>query len=198
LADNNSSLQKYLSLSLLKTLPSPPKNDDPIVLNELQFIIDSMRDATDEQVKFAKNVHALDNFYKLWSIFASNLTQKRYDSEFFEQISQQTDGLINYIKLHFLRPRPYVLAKFLHMPYKMHADKRFTTGSYPSGHSCEAYLFADIVGMNHPEQAPILQKFADKMANSRIIAGVHFPTDILGGKKLAKQIILHNLCKYNF
>lgn len=197
LANKDSAIHTYLSFDLLGQLPKPPSNSDKIVSQEIDFIIDMMQNASDEQIKFAQNVHDLDKNYKLWSIFANKILSTNYSPKFFATIANQTDGLINYIKLKFARPRPYVLAAAYKKPFKTNVDHRFSTASYPSGHSCEAYMFAGILGRKYPKKHEILNKFAEKLANSRIIAGVHFPTDILSGKILANQIVKHNLCNCN-
>jgi acid phosphatase (class A) len=196
LSKPNSSLNKYIRLGLIHELPLPPKNSDPIVAEEIEFMHKMLSQASEEQIQFAKNVHDLKSNYRLWSIFANKLTGEDYDASYFNDIADQTDGLINYVKLQFNRPRPYVLAEAMGRPFEINVDKRYSTASYPSGHSCEAYMFGMIMARKHKKYANLFHKFAQKLANSRIIAGVHFPTDIIGGKILASQIIDNNLCTY--
>ena len=197
LANKGSAIHAYLSFDLLKQLPKPPSNSDKIVSQEIDFIIHNMQNASDEQIKFAQNIHDLNKNYKLWSIFANKILSTDYAPEFFSNLAKQTDGLINYIKLKFARPRPYVLAEAYKKPFKTYVDHRYSTASYPSGHSCEAYMFAGILAKKYPKKHKVFNIFAEKLANSRIIAGVHFPTDIICGKILANQIVKHNLCNCN-
>ena len=145
--------------------------------------------------KFAQNVHDLDGHYKLWSTFTNRLTGDSLTPSFFRETAQSTDGLINYVKLQFLRPRPYVLAKECDFAYEPIVDKRYSTASYPSGHACEAFMFAKILQRRYPKFENLFANVAEKIAHSRIVAGVHFPSDNQGGKILADIIIKNNLCK---
>jgi acid phosphatase (class A) len=59
------------------------------------------------------------------------------------------------------------------------------TGSYPSGHSYDAWLIALILTMEHPDYRTEFMRIANRVSTSRMIAGVHFPSDLAAGKRLA-------------
>lgn len=56
--------------------------------------------------------------------------------------------------------------------------------SFPSGHTSAAFLFAAIISTSFVQLMPVLFIWALMVAFSRVILGVHFPTDTLAGAVL--------------
>ncbi|MFP5022483.1 acid phosphatase [Pseudonocardia phyllosphaerae] len=57
-----------------------------------------------------------------------------------------------------------------------------TGGSYPSGHTTTAYQAGITLATLVPELAPELLTRASEAGNNRIVLGVHYPLDIMGGR----------------
>ena len=53
--------------------------------------------------------------------------------------------------------------------------------SFPSGHTMHAVAFSMIATAHHPELAWVLALFSCLIAMSRVILGLHYPTDVLAG-----------------
>src|SRR5262245_59063020 len=53
--------------------------------------------------------------------------------------------------------------------------------SFPSGHTMHAVAFSMIATAHHPELAWFLVPFSCLIAISRVILGLHYPTDVLAG-----------------
>jgi hypothetical protein len=73
-------------------------------------------------------------------------------------------------------------------------------GTYPMGHSCESFMYAFLLERLIRDQEKIdskawlglsrqLRAVAWRIAENRIIAGVHFPIDLFAGKALAEWIV---------
>lgn len=65
------------------------------------------------------------------------------------------------------------------------ASDRF---SFPSGHTCGAFLLAAVVTQHYPALALPMYLWASGVGLSRVVLGVHFPTDILAGALLGSAI----------
>lgn len=65
------------------------------------------------------------------------------------------------------------------------ASDRF---SFPSGHTCGAFLLAAIMTQHYPALAVPMYLWAGAVGLSRVVLGVHFPTDILAGALLGSAI----------
>ncbi len=66
--------------------------------------------------------------------------------------------------------------------------------SFPSGHTSAAFLFAGIVSAFFPAASPLILCWAIAVGLSRIILGVHFPTDTVAGAFMGyaiSQLCLH-------
>ena len=60
--------------------------------------------------------------------------------------------------------------------------------SYPSEHAATASAAATVLAYLFPDQANTLKAMADQAAWSRIMAGVAFPSDVVGGLDLGNQV----------
>ena len=60
--------------------------------------------------------------------------------------------------------------------------------SFPSGHSSAAFLMVTLIVVTYGAQASILYLWAGSVACSRVLLGVHFPTDIIVGATLGASI----------
>jgi acid phosphatase (class A) len=91
------------------------------------------------------------------------------------------------------RPRPFAQHPILVRPL-------FTAGnfSYPSGHSSGSELQARILGQLFPAQADRLLKRARQIADSRVVAGVHYAIDTEAGLNLGDQLFQELEAKAQF
>lgn len=87
-------------------------------------------------------------------------------------------GLLIYkwLKRKTLRPRPCDLH-----PAILRGTAPLDEFSFPSGHTLHAVAFTLVALAYFPWLAPILVPFALLVALSRVILGLHYPTDVLAG-----------------
>ena len=106
--------------------------------------------------------------------------EKRAD---WDQFAKDVDIHVLRLKMKYGRPRPYEITDKL----KSETDTS-KSPSFPSGHATEAYVFAKVLGNKYPKKQKELDSMAEKIAMSRVQMGLHFPSDIEAGKKVAGLI----------
>lgn len=187
--DMGTVLGVYLSLANRPCpLPPPPPNGGTDTLLELNHLIELQTSSTEEEREYAVRMDILRNHYEMWATEAMRITGEKYEYDFFSRISTCIDGYLNYMKLKYDRPRPYQLAPIMGKRLYMFTDEP-GTASYPSGHSMDAWTFAMILSKRHPMHEREFYAIAHSIGTSRMIAGLHFPSDIRAGKILAESAL---------
>jgi undecaprenyl-diphosphatase len=88
-------------------------------------------------------------------------------------------ALYKQLKQKLVRERPYI----------SHAGIELGTApldrySFPSGHTLHAVCFTTVACNHVPELGPVLLPFTALVAASRVILGLHYPTDVVAGATL--------------
>lgn len=97
-------------------------------------------------------------------------------------------ALYRFLKNHLVRERPFIRFLSIH-PHAIPLDRY----SFPSGHTMNAVNFAILLSWFFPALACLVVPFALLVALSRIILGMHYPTDVLVGMALGGMIALLSL-----
>lgn len=90
-----------------------------------------------------------------------------------------------FLKSHFRRNRPPQA-----IPGFQSAIQPSDQFSFPSGHTSAAFLVATLSSQWLPELGAALYLWAGLVAVSRVLLGVHFPTDTVAGASLGHCIAL--------
>lgn len=99
-------------------------------------------------------------------------------------IERDLDYAIMKYKMHFSRPRPSQLDDTLPLVIENppHA-------AYPSGHATQTYMIALVLSDFDPEHADYYKQLSLDIAHRREVAGVHYPSDSVAGRKLAGLVL---------
>jgi acid phosphatase (class A) len=174
-------------------LPPPPRKGSRI-LDEDPRQVAVLQDASDERFKAA----AFDSRYLL----------PRFNEAFGEEIDRrripETVRLLNRTirdvvvptfaaKDHFLRTRPYQDTQLRRVcgaekaPAPIENPKE--RSSYPSGHSAYGWAVAMVLARVKPERTEALMQRAVEYGESRIICGMHYPSDVEAGRVVAAAVV---------
>jgi acid phosphatase (class A) len=95
--------------------------------------------------------------------------------------------MVGAAKDHYQRPRPFVTEKG---PICVDVSPAFAaSGSYPSGHSAAAWLYALLLAELDPaDAAPIIAR-GRAFGESRVVCGVHYASDVEGGRITSTALV---------
>jgi hypothetical protein len=114
-----------------------------------------------------------------------------------DNLIEKSAPIIMKIKKHHNRPRPKVLAKKLNIKFNDKELDSMKTPSYPSGHSAQGIMIAEILSDMHPKHAKAFKKIGRDISYSRNVAHAHYKSDSKFGEQLGKDMYKHLKSKKN-
>jgi acid phosphatase (class A) len=166
-------------------LPPPPAAGSLAARGDLETVLQVQASRTPAEVAWAKFIEN-DNVFNHATVLGAWFAKDKlpYTAEFFRQVTDDANAAVRGVKGAFARPRP---------PRTDPAVKPCVgvpeSDSYPSGHSMRAYVWAAVLSDIFPEHQADLMARAHQAAWGRVIGGVHFPTDTIGGRIIAEAIV---------
>jgi acid phosphatase (class A) len=104
-------------------------------------------------------------------------------AQFFEKAGAQFHPALVSAKQRWRRPRPFVRDS------RVHPCLAAPTGtSYPSGHSATAAVWGELLSAAFPAKREAFMVQVRETMWSRVLAGVHFPSDTQAGRQLGEAI----------
>jgi acid phosphatase (class A) len=95
--------------------------------------------------------------------------------------------LIGASKDYYNRPRPYLVEK---APLCIVPSEELTRGgAYPSGHAAAGWLYALLLAEAAPDHTAAILGRGRAYGESRVVCGVHYLSDIEGGRTLATALV---------
>ncbi|MBB4276824.1 acid phosphatase [Rhizobium mongolense] len=108
------------------------------------------------------------------------------------------DGSTEPTKRYFKYARPYRWTRDVVVLPTLEPAKSANPaedGGFPSGHAAEAWRDALAMAYLVPQRFQEMLTRASEMGESRILAGMHSPLDVMGGRLLATATVVYNLNK---
>jgi hypothetical protein len=177
-----------------KIINEAPTNDSAITKNDLAVLVEKTSKATSEEITFARYVDDVSN---LAQTFIDLLKENGHEESMggFFGIDHQTECLLFFLKDVINRPRPYQLARSYEIPLFPLMRTDAMTAAYPSGHALTAFVMSEYYARKYPAIAGKLLDLGKKIANSREVTGIHFPSDTAISKEICKIIYDNNLIR---
>jgi acid phosphatase (class A) len=111
----------------------------------------------------------------------------------FEKVKNDTVYFVKIAKEKWKRPRPYFENTAIHP-----CLERTDSFAYPSGDAALARVLFESLAFTLPAKRVKLKDRAEQIADDRVLAGMHHPSDIEAGKKLGDAIfsVLNQSAKF--
>jgi acid phosphatase (class A) len=180
------------AIDLIHILAPPPTPDSPAGKADLQGVLAAVNVRTDASIKQAQDDDQRSVF-RFADVMGPHFKTENLPltTKLFQHVYEDGNAATFAAKNFFKRTRPFVVDPEIKIIVVQAPDF-----SYPSNHSTfgneTGILLAEMV----PENAVAIFARAAEYAHNRVVAGVHFPTDVEAGRIAASVIdntLLHNL-----
>ena len=112
--------------------------------------------------------------------------------EFFTNLKPEIRPVIDNVKNHWKRKRPYEVDPALSL------GKPESSFGYPSGHSTIGTIHALLLAELFPEKRDAILEIGRNIGWDRVLIGKHFPTDVYAGRVLGQAIVRELLASAAF
>jgi acid phosphatase (class A) len=172
------------AVDVVALLPPPPVAGSLQATTELETVLRVQSSRSEADVNRAKAENHLTPA-AFQTVLGPQFTPAKYPALFELLTDAEHDArpFVNKGKEYFARPRP------------IEADSRvqpvIDTGRercYPSGHATRGAMWAAILGEIAPNEKQALVTRGQEIGWDRVVAGVHFPSDVYAGQVLGKAL----------
>jgi acid phosphatase (class A) len=176
---------KPTSVDCARALPAPPAPGTLSALADLEAVLQAQAWRTPEHVAWAKRVDKNDAFMSS-DVLGSWFTRENLPltAALLKDVDEDRHEITEVAKNLFARARPWTVDARVQP-----CVNKPTNLSYPSGHATSIFTRAAVLAEIFPEKRTELLEFAHRAGWGRIHAGVHFPSDVVGGWLLAESIV---------
>lgn len=167
-------------------LPPPPTVGSAEQQSDLAAVLDAQNARTPESTQRAieDSTRSVMRFSEALGLEAASrdIPQTKV---LFREIAHEAEDLTDSAKQVFHRTRPFVDDSGVKPLIVTPADGSRPTGqtpSYPSGHSTFGWAAGILLAQMVPERSGAIFARAAEFAHNRLVAGVHYPSDVEAGR----------------
>jgi acid phosphatase (class A) len=178
-------------IDLLQILAPPPSPDSAAGKTDLQGVLAAVNSRTEASIKQAQDDDQRTVF-RFADVMGPNFRAETLPlmAQLFQHVYEDGNAATLAAKTFFQRKRPFVVDPDIKIIVVQAPDF-----SYPSNHSTFGNESGILLAAMVPEKAVAIFARAADYAHNRVIAGVHFPSDVEAGRIAASVIdnaLLHN------
>ena len=165
-------------------LPDPPAVGSPEAKKEIELILEKQKSRTEDdkkRIKLAEHPSmalfqdTLGSWFDLKKLSATATLLKNVDAD--------AHPVVEAAKAHWNRPRPPLQDSRVQASLDLPKNT-----SYPSGHASFGMLNALILAELVPDLKEQIMARGMQIGDDRVIAGIHFPSDVEAGRTLGKAL----------
>lgn len=177
----------------LSALPAPPQPGSLAAQADLEAILELQVWRNDAELAWVKKIDRFDAFDAGAAIgpwfTRANLPKC---AKLLQEALGDGEAANHVAKLKYKRLRPPYSDPRVHPALPLTQPKGEPKAgyySYPSGHATSLFLIGELLADLVPERREEVLAWAAKASWSRMLAGVHFPSDHVGGHILAQAVV---------
>ncbi len=178
-----SSLRSYIGEIVKENIDLPISRPPENSVKELSKVINQYHNRViPNQLQHDLDENVAWMFYNVIKTSGS-----RYPFSKIKVLQTSVNPIVLVYKKLFNRLRPSDYAKEISIDWAGDDGNMGTTDtpSYPSGHTCQAYYISHVLSEEFPFLKNDFFNLAESIAQSRVDRGVHYPSDLDGGRELA-------------
>lgn len=187
------------NIDLVAILPAPPADDSPQTRAELGEILTLQVTRTPQMVARAQ-ADTEESIWRFADVMGPSFTKERLPrlAAFFDRVVETEGAVVDPAKRIFKRKRPYASSDLV-KPVVPHPS---ASGAWPSGHTTVGTLMGIVLSDMVPEKKAQIMVRAWEYGDNRVVAGVHYRSDIemgrIAGSAIAAVIMTHDDFKAEF
>ena len=157
----------------------PPENSSATTLDEIKHL-----------ANIKPNKKFVEMHDDIKEVFKDTLAELElpYIEEELKSLLKQSAKFVMELKYKYNRPRPHQIAEFYGINLNGVELDTMRTPSYPSGHAIQGYLLGMYFGDKYPQSRKVFTQLGEDIAQSRIVAKAHYPSDKSFGKVVAEYL----------
>jgi len=170
-----------------ETLPPslliPPPTEGTVVAHkDVQAVIAAQKHISESDRAALVNEQHM-RLELMTDVMGAHFTREQYPKTFalLDHVLSDAAAITEKDKFFWHIRRPYLVDHRV----KLLVDPIDASPAYPSGHTSESRVIAEVLGLLYPDHLTDLRTHANVIAWHRVEAGVHYPTDLEGGRMLA-------------
>lgn len=163
----------------------PPAEGSAAWKREIKGIIALQKLATKEELRKAEaEIHMSPEMVA--EALSPAVSRAEYPRLFalLDRAGEDSRAVNHAVKNYWNTRRPYLASGEVRALIRAHANP-----AYPSGHTMGARVWAELLAQFFPERQAALRARAAEIARHRVIVGMHYPSDVEGGRMLAMLLL---------